>query len=254
MMKPFHAGPAVGLVLLAGALAFGAHAQEAPPKSVKVAARKNPGDLRYRFFFDGQKTLLGYLPPEPRMLDVMWRTSFTELPMPEQDAYDPQGWAVSIVSDSVDQVVRVRRGGYFWLPDLPVAYKELATIMFREQSAPRELGVGWIVRVKPDHRLSYADFGKVMDEIHGVQKAIPVYHFWVHTEKFADYDGVKACFLDADGAVLIDGRPAADARVGNCSVLKFDPARAGAGETIEFSGPLDIVTVVETRPYLRTKS
>jgi hypothetical protein len=53
--------------------------------------------------------------------------------------------------------------------------------------------------------------------------------------------------------ILIDGRPAADARVGNCSVLKFDPARARGGETIEFSGPLDIVTVVETKAYLHAK-
>jgi hypothetical protein len=86
MMKPFHVGPAVVLALLAG-------------------------DLRYRFFFDGQKTLLGYLPPEPRMFDVMWRTSFTELPMPEQDGYDPQGWAVSIVSDSIDHPARRQAGG-----------------------------------------------------------------------------------------------------------------------------------------------
>jgi hypothetical protein len=36
-------------------------------------------------------------------------------------------------------------------------------------------------------------------------------------------------------------------------VLKFDPARARGGETIEFSGPLDIVTVVETKAYLHAK-
>jgi hypothetical protein len=36
-------------------------------------------------------------------------------------------------------------------------------------------------------------------------------------------------------------------------VLKFDPARARGGEPIEFSGPLDIVTVVETKAYLHAK-
>jgi hypothetical protein len=229
-----------------------AQAQEdaAAPKAIQIQARKNAGNLPYRFFFDAQKRVQGYLLPEPRMFDALYRISFTELPMPDRDAYQPAKWGVSIVSDSVDQILDIRRGGYFRLPDNPQAYKEDATLMFSEQSRHNFLDVGWVLRIGSQQRLSYADFGKAMTEIRAVQKTIPFYRVSLITEKNAKYDGIKACFLEPGGALLIDGKPAADATVGNCAVLKFDPSRAASGATIAFSGPLDIVTIVETAPYL----
>lgn len=238
------------------AAAVHAHPQEQPgrpPDAIKVQARKNPGNLPYRFFIDAQKYLRDYLPAEPRMFDVMYRISFTELSIPEQDAYEPAGWSVSIVGDTVDQTVPVRRGGYFVLPGIAQAYEERATLMFREQSRRKELEVGWIVRVGPEQGLAYSDFARAMDEIHAIQKAMPFYHFRVRTEKYAKYDGIKACFREPGGMALIDGKPAADAAVGNCAVLKFDPAKARRGGVIAFNGPLDIVTIVETSVYLEAK-
>lgn len=233
-----------------------AHAQEetAAPKAIQVQARKNAGNLPYRAFLDIQKRVQGYLPPEPRMFDVLFRISFTELPMPERDAYRPEKWGVSIVSDSVDQTLDIRRGGYFRLPDNPKAYEEKATLMFSEQSRHNFLDVGWVVRIGSGQRLSYADFGKAMTELRAVQKAMPFYRLSLKTEKYANYDGIKACFLEPGGALLIDGKPAADAIVGNCAVLKFDASRAASGAAIEFSGPLDIVTIVETAPYLPART
>lgn len=240
-------------LLLIGLLTAASHAQEQqgrPPDAVKVQARKNPGNVPYRFFIDGQKYLRGYLPAEPRMFDIMYRISFTELPLPEQDAYEPAGWSVSIVGDTVDQTVPVRRGGYFVLPEIAQAYEERATLMFREQSRRKTLEVGWIVRVGPEQRLPYTDFAKAMDEIHVIQKAMPFYHLSVRSEKHAKYDGIKACFRDPGGMALIDGKSAADATVGNCAVLKFDPAKARNGAIIEFNGPLNIVAVIETSGYM----
>ena len=247
----------ISLALLAGALACAAHAQEtpapvqdegAPPKAVKVTARRNPNDLPYDFYFRDQARLYSYLPARPRMVDVVWRVSFTELSEPEQDAYVPQGWAVALIGNGYEQTVPVARGGYFLLPALPLG-RQGAAIMFKEQSMSLALRVSWVVHVGAGQRLSYADFGRAMDEVHSAQSAMPPGYMPAANVRAIQYDGLKACFLDAGGALLIDGKPAADARVGNCSVLKFDPARAGGGQEIEFSGPLDIVTVVATKDY-----
>ena len=123
--------------------------------------------------------------------------------------------------------------------------------MFKEQSKPNFVDVAWVLRVGAAQRLSYAEFGKALDELRGVQKTIPlrrVLNFY--KEKYAHYDGLKACFMEPGGALLVDGKPAADAVSANCSVLKFDPARAGSEQVIEFSGALDLVTLIETAPYL----
>jgi hypothetical protein len=248
--------------LLAASLTLAARAQEASPptpregaapEAVKVTARKNAGDLPYyEYYFREQGRWYKSLPPRPRMVDFLWRIRFAELSEPEQDAYVPQGWAVAMVGNGFEQTVPVARGGYFLLPVLPVG-RWSATIMFKEQSKQGELGVAWMVRVDAAQRLSYADFEKALDEVHGAQNAIPLE--WVHLNELrtAKYDGLKACFLDASGTALIDGKPAADATVGTCSILKFDPAKAGSGQVIEFRGPLQVVTVVDTHYHVKAK-
>jgi hypothetical protein len=227
-----------------------AAAQEAdtPSQAVKVVSRKNPGDIPYRGFLRMQRKLLSYLPPEPRKLDAMLRVSFTEMALSERDAYLPQSWGVSIVGDSVDETLALRRGGYFLLPELAQAYDEDATVMFKERSRKGWVDVGWIVRNDGRH-LRYAEFGQAMAELRAVQKQISVLSLGLRTEKYAHYDTLKACFLDAGGQLLIKGKPVADGTVGNCALLKFDPARSASGDEIEFAGALDIVTIVESGPY-----
>lgn len=249
-MNKLKAALAVSLVLCMTAVA----AQDAiQPESVKVRLRKNPGDVPYRGMLASQQRLLSYLPAEPRLIDATLRISFTELPLAEQDAYTPEGWAVSVVSDHVDETVPVARGGYFMLPSIPQAHQEDATVMFRTQSRRGFIEVGWPLRVAADHRLPYADFARAMGELHALQKRIPLYALALRSEKYADYDGLKACFRDADGRVLVDGVPVGDAVVGNCTVLRFDSTQAAGGKVLAFAGALDIVTLIDTRPYLATR-
>jgi hypothetical protein len=243
--------------VLAGALSLAAHAQETPaqaenkgvpPRVVKIKARTNPGDLPYEWVFNDQRLLQNRLPAQARMVDFSWRITFTELSLPEQDAWAPQGWAVALVGNGFEQAVPVERGGYFLLPALPQGHRG-STIMFREQSLPGHIGAAWRVRVRADQRLSYAGFKQAMDEVHTVQNAIPLDQPGLEQVRISHYDALKACFLAGGGRVVLDGLPVADAIVGNCVILKFDPARGASGQPIEFKGPLDVVTVVESADY-----
>lgn len=250
--------PSLSLIAgLALACAWPVHAQDAgtAPKEIKVQEKKNPGHLPYAAMYELHARLMSYLPPEPRLFDPVNRISFTQLPLAEQDAYEPKDWAVSIVGETVDQVVPVRRGGYFELPHLPAAFQEKATLMFREQSQRNYLEEAWVMRIGPERRLSYADFGKAMDQLRAVQKRIPILRSLSYrVEKYGNFDGLKACFLAPGGTLRVDGAPAADRISGTCSVLKFDPARGGSGQVIEFDGPLDVVTLIRTESYLREKA
>jgi hypothetical protein len=71
----------------------------------------------------------------------------------------------------------------------------------------------------------------------------------MRTEKYGKYDTLKACFLEPGGQLLIQGQPVTEAIIGNCALLRFDPARAAGTDEIEFAGPLDVVTIVESRQY-----
>lgn len=241
------------LFVLAG-LPAAAQESATPSTTINIVTRKNPGDLPYRWFIRAQRRLLSALPPQPRRLDLMHRISFTELPQAQRDAYLPKSWGVSVVGTTVDQEVEIRRGGYFLIPENPVAYDEDATVMFKEQSRARRVETGWIVRPDPGQRLRYAGFAGALNESKAVQKEISLFDMSLRIEKHAKLDTLKACFLEAGGQLLIAGKPAADAVVGNCALLKFDPARAAGGEEIEFAGPLDIVTLVESRHYASSLS
>jgi hypothetical protein len=114
--------------------------------------------------------------------------------------------------------------------------------------------MAWILRVDDSRRLTYADFDKAIKQVQAVQKTIPLrYVLNFYAEKFSKYDGLKACFLEPGGEVRIDGKQVADSVSGTCSVLKFDPAKVASGQIIEFAGALDIVTIIETEPYLLAK-
>ncbi|MGB9110861.1 MAG: hypothetical protein WCC39_19405, partial [Telluria sp.] len=249
--------------LLACALAPVLHAQdaqEAPAagaykgptpqvriRAVKVKGRVNPGDLAYAWVFEDQQLLQGFLPAAGRMVDFTWRITFTELALSAQDNWVPGGWAVALVGDNgYERDVPVARGGYFLLPDLPQGRRG-ATIMFHEQSLPGYIGASWRLRVGVDGRLPYAGFKQAMEEILSAQDRIPLLHEGLRLVRESRYDALKACFLADGGQVLVDGVPVPD--TGKCTILHYDPALATAGATIEFKGPLDVVTVVQGRDY-----
>ncbi|MGB9109143.1 MAG: hypothetical protein WCC39_10710 [Telluria sp.] len=219
-----------------------------PTNTVKVKARRNSGDQPYSHYFYYQGLVESYLPPRPHMIDFLYRISFTELSETEQDDYVPQGWAIALVGDGFEQTVPIARGGYFLLPKVSANHTGV-TVMFKDQSDKAKIGIGWLVHVGPDQRLRYADFGKAMDEIHLAQHAMPYYHRALDATRSAKYDGLKACFFAPGGTLLIDGKPGAQATVGNCAIVKFDSAKTAGDHVIEFQGPLQLATIVETAPY-----
>jgi len=216
------------------------------PAPVKINARKNPGDLSYKSFFGIQSLLQSFQPPEPRVIDFTYRLSFNDIKGAARDEFNPGAWAVAIVGDSFDQVVPVGRGGYFVLPDLPQATKESATVMFNAQTRWRTLEVSFKLRVSAQQTLAYVDFAKALDEFRFVQDQIPWYRLGLRAIRNAKLDGLRACFRSGDGRIEIDGAPAPARADGNCQVLKFDAAKAGARTaTITFIGALDYVTLDE---------
>lgn len=229
-----------------------ASAQELRTETVKelspiqVKRTKNPGDLPYLNFKKTIDRLASYLPPEPRVLDMRLRLSFTDLSESARDAYRPDTWAVAIVGDTLDHTIDVERGGYFLLPELDQAIKEKATIMFNARTRKNYLKVAWKVRIAEGQVLSYTDFSRAFDEVADVQKKIPWHHISLYEERLARFDGLKACFHTDGGRIDIDGQPAPTVDTGSCRVLKFDPAMASKGNPrISFVGSLDIVTLHE---------
>ena len=223
--------------------------QEQAPATVRVTAARKLGEVNYRFAYPLQQKLRSYQPPPPRLLEVWYRGIFPGMSEPERDAYVTEGWTVSVLSESVDVAIPTRRGGYFQLPDLPAAYEEHGVVLFREPNRRRSIEVEFVLPVDPARPMRYASLGQAVAEMRTVQSNIPFYSLSLRLIKHAHYDGIKACFLDSGGAIRVNGQPLADATVGNCKVLKIDPARAKSDDPVEFAGPLDIVTMVTMRDY-----
>lgn len=247
-----YAAPAA-LAALAASAAMNAFAQDKISEPVRelspieIKRKKNPGDVPYVHFLKLQGLLQSYLPPEPRVIDPLLRLAFVGVHGPARDEYLPETWAVAIVGETVDHSVPVRRGGYFLLPDLEQAAREKATIMFNTQTRRRYISSVWKLRVREGQVLPYAEFAKAFDEVKSVQQKISRFHLDLRDERLARFDGLKACFLETGGRIEIDSQPAEAVTEGMCQILKFDPARASAGDaSIAFIGPLDIVTLNET--------
>jgi len=221
------------------------------PVPVIINARINPGNLPYADFYAIQQLLLSYLPAEPRVIDLRLRLSFTELAGAQRDDYAPGEWSVAIVGDTVDHTVPVAKGGYFLLPDLPLAASEHATIMFKSQTRKNYLDAAWMLKPGPDNTLAYADFAKAMAEVAALQKKIPWYRPGLRDERLARFDALKACFSDSGGRMEIDGKPARTTQRGRCALLRFDPAQADNGHaSIAFVGKLENLSLglIDTVP------
>mgnify|MGYP007121418141 CR=1 FL=1 len=213
---------------------------------VHVHRKTNRGDLPYKPFFLIQTYLQSLLPPEPRAIDLLGRVEFVAKSEAEKDLFAPQSWAVAIVGDELDQVVPVRRGGYFLLPKVKLGMLELGTIMFNTQTQKGKMSVAWRVRVPPSQVLSYAEFQKALDEVSFVQRQIPTYRYDLREIRRHGHNALRACFLGGPGRIEVDGRLAPTIQDGACQVMKHDPAAARAGKAqIAFIGKLDIVTLKE---------
>ena len=236
------------LVVLATCAAIPAQAaarldDQAP---VHVHRKTNLGDLPYKPFFLIQTYLQSLLPPEPRMIELLGRVEFVAKSEVEKDMFAPDSWAVAVVGDELDQVVPVRRGGYFLLPKVKLGMLELGTIMFNTQTRKGKMSVAWKLRVPPTQTLAYADFAKALEEVAAVQRRIPTYRYDLREIRRHGHNALRACFVSGPGRIEVDGRPVPTIPDGACQVLKHDPAAARAGTAqIAFVGKLDIVTLKE---------
>jgi len=238
---------------LAAALALasaGAAAQEAAatgPReipAVKVHRKTNPGDLPYKSFFQIQSFLQSLMPLGQRVVELRLRVNFASDKGPAYDEFQPKTWAVAIVGESVDQVIPVTRGGYFVLPELRQAAQENATLMFNTPTREGRIALEWKLKTDAAQQLSYADFGKAIEQVRSVQRKIPFYHRGLEEVRAIDYTGLRACFLADGGRIEVGGQLAVTRAEGKCQVLKYDAqvARDGAAG-IAFIGPLSIVTL-----------
>lgn len=263
MSRPFSLSApgrvAAGIALFTSLWSLQAWAQEkdttlAPP-SVQVTAKRSGeqafAEVEYAPYIRDYSYMRKQLPQESRLIDMWERFRYAAMSLTDQDAYTPPRDGITIVSPSVKATVPVRRGGYFILPAIGQAYFEEGTIQVR-QAIDRQyhtMYIAFSLKLGADQRSSYTDLGKASRQIAAVQGKISSFHNGLKHVKHARHDAIKACFLDAGGAILVAGQALADGGHGNCKILALDPVRIASGEAIEFSGPLDIVTFVDRRDY-----
>jgi hypothetical protein len=239
-------------LVLAAALLTGNVAMAAPESTVVVKVSGKVADLPYRYYLEVQHKLRSYLPPEPRLVDLWFRVGYPALSESERDAYMPRNWAISIYSDSVDVAVPMRRGAYFSLPEIQTAYDEHGQIMLNDVERPW-LGIWWTLRVPSSQRMAYADIRNARKQIAGIQRKLSAFSPPLKKVRNEPYDGIKACFHDGTGTIRVGGKPYSDANEGRCKVLFDDPALELGETSIEFSGPLDIVSFIDRRHYAAKK-
>jgi hypothetical protein len=206
---------------------------------VEIRSKKNAGDMPYLSAYKIQQRLMSLLPPEPRVSDIRMRVLFTSLSESEQDDFMPATWAVAIVGTTFEQVIPVGKGGYFVLPEVPVATDEDATLMFNTQTKKKTLSAVWTLRAK--NLMPYSDFAQAIAEYEVVRRKIGVNELAMRQLREHRPNALRACFANREGEILLDGVAAAAVTRGSCRLLKFDPARSGS--VITFSGTLEALTL-----------
>jgi len=243
--------PRLKLALATLAVPVLAAAQSTTPgtsAAVTVTASRAVGELPYRYFIEMQHHLERYLPPGPRLVDLWFRVGAPGMSEAERDVHQPQGWAIAVRSRSVDFTVPLRRGAYFSLPEIQDAYDERGEIVVNGTYRPW-LSIWWSLRVPESRRMAWADILAARAQIKVVQRRISAFAAQLQHTRRSPYDGIKACFLDGGGAILVDGVALADAVEGDCKVLFLDRDGPARGEVVEFAGQLHIVSFVDRRYY-----
>ena len=212
-----------------------------PP--VEIRSKKNAGDMPYLSAYKVQQRLLSLLPPEPRVSDIRMRVLFISLSASQQDDFMPATWAVAIVGKTFEQVVPVSKGGYFLLPEVPIATDEDATLMFNTQTKKKTLSAVWTVRPKDGNALPYRDFARAIDEYELVRRRIGANELAMRQIREHRPNALRACFANREGAILVDGAASGAVARGSCWLLKLDAAKRNTDAAITFSGVLDTLTL-----------
>lgn len=246
-----------GLMLLASLYSLPIQAQEddasKPIPSVQVNGAKDQGEapfaaIPYAGYIRDYKFLRLALPRNPRLVELWVRVRYPSMSWTQQDDYLPPRDSIAIVSHSARVDVPVRRGGYFILPEVVDAYRDSGDIQFRS-TVKRALYLVFSLQIGEDQRIAYAELGKAVHQIDTAKGKISAFNPVLKAAKRERHDAISACFFDTSGAILVDGQPAAARTYGKCKVMPIDPARFSDAGTIEFTGPLDIVTFADRRNY-----
>lgn len=211
-----------------------------PP--VEIRSRKNAGDAPYAPAYQMQQRVMALLPPEPRVIDVRMRLMFAGLSLRERDDFMPANWGVAIVGTTIDETIPMARGGYFLLPDRPLARSENATLMFNTQTKENVVGMTWSIRVRQGNLLPYRDFGLAIAQFDAARRKVRWYERGLNEFSHYRMSALRACFV-GEGAVLLDGAASGAVSQGRCAILGFDKAKAATDATISFTGELESLTL-----------
>ncbi len=220
-------------------------------QGVSVPRKKKVGDVSYRTMWRIQQRTAAMLPRDATLIAPVLRLSLKGMGQHERTEFQPESWAVAIVGKTVDELVPMRRGGYFELPALPQAQSrsEDAVVMFNSKERTNWFDVGWQVHVPATGTLAYTQFGQALAELKRAQDDMPWWDIMVTAEKRARFDAIRACFTSDQGAILVAGQPAGHKLSRHCSLLAFDPKKVHGDPSIAFVGGLEFVTLDNTANY-----
>lgn len=220
-----------------------------PASTIVIKTKTNAGDFAYKPFYRTFRRILDLLPPPPRMLDPVLQMTFADITLAEQDGYLKDSWNVAIVGKGFELEVPTVRGGYYVPPAEDKVTAADATVMFNTSTRHNYVRVAWQLRLPASQTLSYQEFARAFAEITDLQAQIPWYSIVLREEKRAKFNGMKACFAEAGGAILVDGKPVPAIASANCLVLAFDPVLAAAAPQISLQGKVEIVVLEDLGRY-----
>lgn len=223
----------------------------AQAQGIATPRKKKLGDVTYRTLWRMQKRVQAMLPQDASLISPVLRLAPFGMTKFDRTELQPESWAVAIVGKTVDELVPMRRGGYFALPALPQAQSrsEDAIVMFNTSSRKNWFDVGWHVSVPSSGTLRYTQFGQALAEIRQVQAGIPWWDIVSAPEKAARFDAIRVCFSSRQGKILVADKPAGVQLSPHCTLLAFDPAKLAADPAIGFVGNLDFVTLDDSSSY-----
>jgi hypothetical protein len=223
----------------------------AAAQGVATPRKKKLGDVTYRTLWRMQKRVDAMLPKSATLITPVLRLVPTGMAQFERTELQPESWAVAIVGKTIDELVPMRRGGYFALPALPQAQSrgEDAIVMFNTASRRNWFDVGWQVNIPSSGTLRYTQFGQALAEIRHAQSGIPWWDIVSAPEKAARFDAIRVCFHSRQGKILLAGAPAGLQLTPHCALLAFDPANLAADPAIGFAGEVEFVTLDNSASY-----